>query len=702
MKWWLLTAGATVLVGLASAPVVAAQPDTSQWKCEYCPFDKGARAKYDAGAAIATDDAARFGNANGYDDQGGYVLLSGEGSYSGDAWQASWLLEDGGLASRYLEVEAGRPGNYDVSVSYRGLPYRLFDTTDTVFSQSADGLALPAGWTRSALTTGMPDLVGNLTPRDIESDRDIIEIGGRYRPDSRFRLRANYRRQAQDGVDDFAGAYFTQASILPRPIDYETNEVDLGLRYQGQRGHAELGYYGSFFQNKRTGLIWENPFTALPGAEQGALAQSPDNSFSQISIQGGYNLPRATRILASAAFGMMEQDDEVLGYTINSNITAGPLPRLRLDGQVDTTNLNLSVTSQPLPRLKVKFSYRYDERDNQTPRDSWSRVIVDSFASGNVETNLPYSFERANLAGSIDWKFRNDLTIAAGVERREFDRDFQEVAEQTEDTGWGQVRWRPNSHIELSGRAGTSLREIDRYDTAFAVDLGQNPLLRKYNLAHRFREFGELRISGSLPELPVSLSATAAFANDDYSQSVLGLLQSEQVRAGVDISWAVKTNAHLYATLGMEGTEADQAGASSFQAPNWQALHKDDFVNVGLGFQLKQIREKVDVKFDYSRGLGTTEIDVITNGSSPSRLPDLESTSDSVRLSAVYRRSEQLRWFANLRYERFDVDDWALQGVAPTTIPTVLTLGADPYHYDVIVIGLGFSYGFGNAPKTSE
>ena len=44
-------------------------------------------------------------------------------------------------------------------------------------------------------------------------------------------------------------------------------------------------------------------------------------------------------------------------------------------------------------------------------------------------------------------------------------------------------------------------------------------------------------------------------------------------------------------------------------------------------------------------------------------------------------------------YEQFELEDYAL--VAPDTIPTALTLGAEPYDYDVWALGLGVRYRFG-------
>ncbi len=77
-----------------------------------------------------------------------------------------------------------------------------------------------------------------------------------------------------------------------------------------------------------------------------------------------------------------------------------------------------------------------------------------------------------------------------------------------------------------------------------------------------------------------------------------------------------------------------------------------------------------------------------------SRLPDLESTLDTLRVSAAYRWSERLQATFDLRYESFELKDWAL--VAPDTMATVLTLGAEPYDYDVWALGVGFRYSFGS------
>jgi hypothetical protein len=47
-------------------------------------------------------------------------------------------------------------------------------------------------------------------------------------------------------------------------------------------------------------------------------------------------------------------------------------------------------------------------------------------------------------------------------------------------------------------------------------------------------------------------------------------------------------------------------------------------------------------------------------------------------------------------HERYSSDDWAIAGIDPDTLPTVLSLGADPYDYSVNYVGVSLRYFFGS------
>ncbi|MDZ7768337.1 MAG: MtrB/PioB family decaheme-associated outer membrane protein [Woeseiaceae bacterium] len=602
-------AGVVMAVVLATAmPAFAQTPDTSSWTCESCPFPEGYSGDYTAETIYVTDDSAYLGDAGGYDEEGAYVNFAGNGSYLSREYQARWAIEDLGLDSRYLAVTGGQQGLYDYRVSYRELPRRQYDTTQTIFSPSGAGsLSLPLGWQRATATSDFPTLASDLVDVEIKSDRKLFEAGASYLPLPAVKLDANYRRIERNGVDIAAGSYFTQSSLLPRALDYSTDNVELSARLAVDRGYLVAAYYGSFFQNRFLATGWESPFVTAAGAETGLIAQAPDNRLQQVSLSGGYRFDTWDSGLSfSAAAGRATQNDVLLPYTTNDNLTTVPLPRTRLDAEVDKRNFAIAASASPLDKLRIDARFRYDRRDNNTPIESWTRVISDTFNSGEAEENVPYGFRRSNLSLDAAYRWSRELRLSGGFRRTEHDRDHQEVAEQTEDSGWGALHWRPNGRIDLLAKGGVAKREIDRYDESQAFSFGQNPLLRKYHLAYRYRRFAELTLSASGAGTPVSATLAALYADDDYTKSPLGLTGAEDLRISGDLSYAASEKQHFHLQAGYEDIRSTQAGSEQFLLPDWRARNTDRFYTAGAGMRLLEVSDDIDVTVDYLRSIGTT------------------------------------------------------------------------------------------------
>jgi MtrB/PioB family decaheme-associated outer membrane protein len=687
---------ATVATLLLTPAAAMAQVDTSDWNCEYCPFDDGYRAEYEAGGSYVSEDAARFGNGTGLDEKGAYVDLNGEGRYLKDGTEVTWYAEDLGFDSRVFEFGVGKPGKFGIDLGYRELPYRLFGDTVTPFAGSSDTLSLPADWVPAGTTDSMPGLAAALASHNIEKDRQILEFGANYLPSSHFRLFADYQRQQREGTNIMAGSFFSQSAYLPRPVDDYTDRFDAGIRYANGPFNMSLAYYGSFYTNDVGSLTWDNPFSGFAGTEQGQLATEPDNDFQQFSLSGAYRAQAWNTVIAfSVASGSGEQNMDLLPYTINPTIPQPLILMTNIEGKVDTTNYGLTLTTRPHERLNVRVAYRYDERDNKTPVSTWTRVITDALDSGDTELNIPYSFERGRLNLSGTFRLLDTVSISGGYDRTDYDRSFSEVASQTEDTGWGKLRWRPTPYLEATFKGGASAREVDEYDTDFGLQFGQNPLMRKYNLADRDREFAEVALSATVMDTPLSIGMTYLWAEDDYYDSELGLTEAEENRYTVDFNWAVGERSSIYVTAGGEAIESLQLGSETFGGPVWEAAHDDDFSHYGGGFRIGTESEKLDLTFDYTRSEGETEILYSGQTVSTEQLPDLESTMDSLRLALNYHVSERFGFNVSARWERFEMEDWGLEGVAPDTISQVLTMGANPYDYDVWVFGVGFTYRVG-------
>ena len=283
----MLALPALFAAGSGLAQQGARNVDTSEWSCEFCPFEDGFRADYDVGTTVVSDDSAWFGNATGYDETGTYLNLSGDARYVRDELAVDLRFNELGLDSRAASVGVKQQGTFDVYAAYREQPWREFITTRSIFDVGPSGvLTLPQGWVRAGATGNFSLLDSNLAVRDIESDRNLFDVGGRYLPSQRLSLSADYRHQRRTGNNILGGSYYTVASLLPMPFVYETDEVDLKASYSTDRGSLSLSWYLSDFESGGPGFTFESPFTTPLGAEFATLAQPPDNRFQQVSLTG--------------------------------------------------------------------------------------------------------------------------------------------------------------------------------------------------------------------------------------------------------------------------------------------------------------------------------------------------------------------------------------------------------------------------------
>jgi hypothetical protein len=224
--------------------------------------------------------------------------------------------------------------------------------------------------------------------------------------------------------------------------------------------------------------------------------------------------------------------------------------------------------------------------------------------------------------------------------------------------------------------------------------------MRKFYLADRERDFADAEITvRPLDQLVVSL--TGQYAADDYFKSQLGLQTSRTTGATLFGSWTFgESAASLSAHYGWDESHARQNGSSSFDGTDWSAETDDTLRAGGVTLRLPQVTSQVAVALDVY--FANTDGDVATASAfSPTGvMPQLRTRMNGAELTGEYRWSPALTLRGALRYEHFDSDDWQLDGVQPATVPTLLSLGADAYDYDVMLFEIAFTYRFG-APATA-
>jgi MtrB/PioB family decaheme-associated outer membrane protein len=686
-----------IILSAQAATVAAADNtavDTSQWACKFCAFEEGFSGTVDLGLGNVSDDSFKFGEYNGMNEKGGF-LIAGAALRSRGENANYWNVDAAnlGLDTRSLGVEGGKQGTYKVILKYDELPHYISDSAATPFLGSGtDTLTLPGTWVPAPNTAGMTDLATSLQPFDLETKRKRLGVGLSLATVRDWEFAVNVRHETKEGTQRIAGTFFFNAAQLVQPVDYVTDQVDVSASYVGSKWQARLAYYGSTFSNNNASLTWDNPYTSTPGVDdKGQLALAPDNEFHQILASAGYSFSDKTRASADIAVGHMTQNQGFLAATLNTSLVVPALPQSSLDGSVDTLNANLKVVSALTDKVRLNAAFVYDDRNNKTPQAAYPWVTTDQILNP-ARTNLPYGFTKSTAKLSADYRATARARASAGFDYETNERTYQEVAKTKENTFWGKVNTRPLDNLDLMLKAAYADRSNSGYVVVPEISPPENPLLRKYNMASRTRDSAGLRADVSAWK-NVNLGFGMDYANDDYSKSQIGLTESRDVTYSADASalLAKSTSLHLYLTR--EQIKSNQAGSQLFSTPDWTGENNDIVDTAGIGVKHTVIKNKLDVGADYAISHSRGEVTVYTGAADPA-FPDLISKLGSVKLYATYRLKDNISLNGTYWYESYKSENWQLDGVTPSTISNVLALGEQPPSYYVNVVMLTLRYKF--------
>jgi len=668
--------------------------DTTQWICKYCKFEKGWSGDIDLGLGYVSRDSFKFGEYTGLNKEGGFLVGNGSARFRGED-ATYWNIDASnlGLDSRSLSAEGGKQGTYKLFLNYKELPHFISDSALTPFSGTGGNtLTLPPGWIAAGSTDAMSALTGSLHEADLDTKRKRLGVGVSLIPTTDWQYAINFRHETKEGTQRIAGTFLFSSAQLVLPIDYATDQLDASASYSGSKLQARFAYYASTFRNSNDFLTWQNPYTpVVAGATFGQLALPPDNQFHQILASAGYQFSDRTSATADIALGRMTQDESFLAATLNTSLSQ-TLPRNSLDGQVDTTNANLKIVSAVTDRLRLNAAYTYNDHNDKTPQAAYLWVTTDSFVNPLPRTNLPYSFTQKTLKLSADYRTAERIKTSIGFDNDTHERTFQEVDKTRENTIWGKLITRNLNNVDLSFKVAHSMRDTSGFQVVPGIDPPENPLMRKYNMADRTRDTAGVRADVAASET-VNVGFEFNYANDDYSNSTVGLTGSNDVSFGGDASVIFTKQTSLHFFLNHEEINSKQAGSQAFSTPDWTAENNDTVDTAGIGVKHTVIANKLDVGADYTTSRSHGEIKVNT-GAPSAAFPDLVALLDSAKLYATYHLKDNISLHGAYWYESYNTKDWMLDGVTPSTIPNVLTFGEQPPSYHVNVITLSVRYRF--------
>lgn len=669
-----------------------AEPDTSAWSCNRCPYTYGLIGDFLIGARYVSDDFFEFGNFRGLEEDGVYADIGADLLYrTKDADYIELHGENLGIDSRALSVEGGRQGVYNVRLKYDEIPYFRADDTRTIFrgAGTANQL-LPAGWVRADTTDRFPALQSSLRDVDIQHDRETIGLGFTYQLPEHWHYRADYQRITKEGNRIQGASFIFRAAQLASPVDYETNRLEVAIGYGRDRWEVEAGYNLSIFDNGNRSLRYENPFTGINGADIGELAQEPDNEFHQFSLSGSWRQSRWLTLAGQVAVGFADQDQRFLAPTLNPNLTVPALARPDLDGEVNTRSIRLRATSSPVNRLTARVQFAYDERDNDSPRSSFVQVITDTFVTGE-RINEPFSHERYSFDVDLDYRLFSFLKLSGSVKHQETDRILQEV--ENTDTQFYSIgiQATPFSRLNLS----VDLNREDRDNDLDPALLGpqENPSLRRFHFAEQERD--SLRAYADYEILDnLVVGVYGEIADEEYEDTLIGLSDARDVSYGLDLSAVFGRYITGHAFVSRESLESVIRGTDNITGIPWRAKTDDDFLTVGFGLEFAELPGKwVRAALDFSYAKADGDIRVDKRGDAPP-FPELQTDRFTMEVSVERELRKNMNLYFGYLAGRLTEDDFFRDNVDPATTPTLLSLGENTPGKTVHVISAALRYRF--------
>ena len=674
-----------VFLSVQSPPLAAQETEPSQHDCRQCIKYTGWRGLLGFGLDYVSDDSYRFGDYRGLEEEGFYAAVDGDLHFRNlDGRYFDMYAQNLGLDSRQLEMRGGNQGFYELRFGWREIPkYRGYGTQTPFLGVGSEYLELPANWVPAHTTGGMTALQSSLAVEPLKTQRKTLDAGATIKFARNWSVRADYQRQKKEGTRTLgAGMYFSNSSILPAPVDYTTDLIDVGLAWAGKRAQIELGFIGSYFDNGVSSLTWQNPFTGQPEHQVFRAALEPDNEFYQFSLSGAFAITQRIRLSGQAAIGEMSQDEAFLPYTINPSYSDLVLPRTSLDGKVDTSTYNLSgkLSANLNHRLSFTARGKWDERDNKTPVDSYTPVVTDLLPVA-PRYNRPYSYKRQQYSADLRWGAFRVLRLSAGGRQKNIDRTLQAVERTKETTWWGEAKFSPWLNSQLRLKMETADRDVSNYlqpDDGGTVD---HPLMRKFNQADRERD----RILVELDLMPASMNLGINLsyfnANSDYKESVIGLQESNDRSFTLNLSYAGGSRTNFYAFLTRDDIDADLVNTGGSSAELWDASTRDRIITIGFGLS-SQINEKSSIGLDLVSSDSKGDISVQTS-MEEEPFDTLKSELTNITVHFDYEVSEHWGYKIFAEYEKFSSRDWAIDGLGVDGINAVLTMGLQSPKYDI-------------------
>ena len=713
------------------------------------------------GPIYVDEDSAKFGEFNGLDRRGWYLdgnfnLKGGDGNADPFRWKLYGT--NLGLDTRNIQGEVGAQGRWRVTGGYDEIVRNFSDTYMTLWDGAGgNALTLPGGYPAASARGNSPALANwnniqapnlngtttgggpgyvipaNMHEFDLGTHRRIgnVAVSLPFAPGWEFT--ASARREVKDGTKITGvnmGRFTGVSALLPEPIDSTTDQFTAGVAFADKKWNFSASYYGSFYRNDVK--TWTVEYPGQGGLLLGNVARMqsyPDNDMHQFNVGGGYRFTETTRLQVTGSWSEMTQNAAFIDPLAGSGWTYGDASA---HAKVNNTYLYARLTSQPMQKLRVNASYRYDDRDNKTPIETFRVTTGDLAGAANLLTfeNEPINRRAQTFNLDGEYSLGPGQAVRAEYERQDIRRTStaEESPFRAEDTyeDTFRIEYRRNLSDTVAGRFSYAYSDRRRSDYEASPGIapvapaeGLAPGFEHFFLSERNRDKLRSQLNWQASDA-VGLQATLDYNRDKYKPE-LGLREMRSWLFGLDGSLQANDrlafNAYYSYEDGRHELDAfaiPRASSTATIVPHtpdgscasysnragtipadvavdpcrfWSEVQADKVHTVGLGAVYRGLMSgRLDVSGELSYSYSKSPIAVTggtyySNGVANSatgnvyvpatNLPDITTKLTQLRLVGTYSIDKQSTIRMQYIYGKLSSSDWAYDAYANSLLGVV-------------------------------
>ncbi len=634
-------------------------------------------------------DAARLQRYR--DLESGVRIARARQRYDTRTWGFDVAADRLGGDDQRVSAQATRYGRMKSWFEWTQIPLFYSELTATAYRRDGHPgvLTLDPGVRGSQASVGAA-----ARPFTLASRRDTARAGLLLTPTPAWDLSLAVQSTSRTGEMPWSTSFgFSNVVEVPAPLDHRTTDLEAAAEWGNDAGSVRVQYDGSWFSNQVPALIWDNPLRTVDspsaGSARGQSALWPDSTRHTMSVTGTVRAPARSRVTLTASVGAWNQDETLLPFTINSQIAPIPLERESAEAHAVVTSLGASVTSRPAPRVWFNVRYRLYDFDNQTPSLATPQAVsydqtLQTLPLGRTEA---FGYRRQWLDADVSYDLTTFLAASAGYGLEDVHRTFRSIETTTEHTLRTSLDTRGSAWITLRAVYEHGERTGDGFDEEVLDEIGEQTSLRQFDISSRRRD----RVSAVAQITPidaVGITGTVGISRDHRPDARFGLQEADARFYSLGVDYVPLEGVVAGLTWGLDRYTTLQQSRQAIPGPqfedptrDWTTDISDRVRTITASLDLVDVlpRTGVHASYDFSgsRGRYIYGLAPDTTLTAPTPLPDVTNDWHRVGADVEYRLTAGLALGLAYAYERYRIEDFALDTgtLSRLNMPSTLILG---------------------------